>query len=158
MQAWWQQLESRERIMVLIGGIITALILYYGVILKPLMDNHEKNVQLIEQRENDLAWMKSAAKQIKANGNSISVDTSRSVLAITDGTAKQFQMKPFIRSVKPEGSTIVNLDVTSAPYTTMMRWLAHMEKQFGLTVMRLRIQNTDNGVDARITLERTDNS
>ncbi len=60
-----KKLESREKKVLLIGGIAAAAILLYIYALSPLMDDLGRKRDLIPKREKELAEMREMAKQYR---------------------------------------------------------------------------------------------
>jgi general secretion pathway protein M len=156
MMNWWQNLARRERLTLIVGGVITALMLVYGLIWEPL---HSAKAGLTAQNaelEADWQWMQAAAHVLKrapqvqpgtVNRGSLLVDIDRSL--------RQSDLNTLEKRIEPRGSDKVSVDFPQVEFDALIRWLASLSNQYALQVNTLSLQRQQAGrVRARLLLQR----
>jgi len=126
-------LSPRERRMLLIGAVALVAILIFGMLI-PLDRSVAHTQQRLAKKRADLSWMQRVAPQIAmlppaaaANGESL--------LVIVDRSARE-------------------AGLASAPFDTLVGWLARLAQQNGVTVDSAVIEKTGSPglVNANIVL------
>ena len=75
MKQWFKNLVPRERLVVIGGAVVVALVLFWSLVLNPLYSGVDRLSQQIETKRVLIAWMQSAAAEIKGAGNVSVPDT-----------------------------------------------------------------------------------
>ena len=66
VMAYWQGLQPRERVMLLVGGVALLFALFYFLLWQPVMNARMQMQQEVQQQRTLLQWMKEAASEAKA--------------------------------------------------------------------------------------------
>ncbi len=160
MKAWFEELNSRERSILLLGGGALLLMLLYSLLWSPLSAESERLQRDIESQHATLAWMQQAAQQVKSSGM---VNHARrgaegeSLLTLVDRSAKKAVLGGHIKRVQPDKDGTVRIWLEKVEFNSMMRWLATLSREHGVVLGNSNIekQSAAGLVDARITLKRS---
>lgn len=161
MRAWLAGLEPRERLLVIVAAVALILFLLFVLVLQPLHSSYNNlRASVAEQRET-AQWMAQSARnfsQLKRNrGAPVKGLGGRSLLAVTDSTARAGGLGPALQRVEPEGSNGVRVWLEDAAFDDLVRWLARLGSAHGVYVDSLTLERSDAAgrVDTRLTLQAT---
>lgn len=159
MKDWLEKLESRERLMLFAGVVLLALLLLYVLVLSPLGSGyHALQKSVAEQRET-VVWMQGSAQTIQrlrsSSGAAAKGLGGRSLLAVTDSTARAGGLGPALKRVEPEGSNSVRVWLEGAPFDVLIKWLGTLSTQHGVDADTVTLERIEAAglVNARLMLE-----
>ncbi|MCF6217815.1 MAG: type II secretion system protein M [Gammaproteobacteria bacterium] len=160
MKAWFEELNSRERSTLLLGGGALLLMLLYSLLWSPLSAESERLQRDIESQHATLAWMQQAAQQVKTSSmvnNTRRGAEGESLLTLVDRSAKKAVLGGNIKRVQPDKDGSVRIWLEKVEFNSMMRWLATLSREYGVVLGNSNIekQSTAGLVDARLTLKRS---
>ena len=94
----------------------------------------------------DAKWFEKAAAQGMAG---------RSLLSVTDGSARTAGLGDALKRVEPDGSTGVRVWLEGAPFDSVIGWLRVMSSSYGVDVDSASIERTATAgrVNARLSLQ-----
>lgn len=159
LMAYWNNLQSRERKVLIIGAICLLILFGYAVVWEP----HQKAMNglraQIDAKQQDLAWMQQAANsinQLRAGSGGRKGNSKASLLTIVDSSAKQNQLGPAVKRVQPDGQQRVQVWLEKASFDDLMRWVDRLNRQHGVVANSLFIEKgaEPGQVDAKLVLER----
>lgn len=159
MKAWWNGLNPRERMSLLVGGAVLLLFILYVGVWSPLQGNlRQLETRAADQRA-QLAWMRGAAaevRQLRAQGGAPVATGGASLLTVVDRSARQGGLGGALQRVEPDGDTAVRVWLNQAPFNDLLAWLEGLGRKQGVTVSRIAIEHGDKDglVNVRATLER----
>lgn len=134
IQNWLQSLSERERKMVVYGGIAAIFILILGIIL-PLNRTVWQTHARIEQKREDLAWMRSVAPQLAAAGGQvIAPATQDSLIVVVDRAARESGLGAALTSSEPSGQGGLRIRLEKARFDVIVAFLARLSEQHGIQV------------------------
>lgn len=156
MKTWFLELAPRERLLVGGAAVVLLLLLAYLLIIEPLQQRRavlERGV--VAQREL-LAWMRDAVVPLRGATTAPADSRGRSLFAVVDRSARATVLAGALQRVQPEGQGNVRVWFENAPFDDLVRWVATLQREHGITVNTLSIEQTDTAglVTARLTLER----
>lgn len=158
MKDWFENLQPRERMIVIVGGIITVIILLWALIWNPITT---RTAELREEVSSDrelLAWMQDASSRITAaeSSGAIKVKNNVTLIAAVENTSKRSGLRAAISSMKPEGTNKINLDIKEANFDDMIRWQGQLLTEYGIRAEQFSAKPSDKPglVNARLTLTR----
>ena len=73
VKKYWQGLESRERLILSVGGILVLLILVYAFVWQPWHKSLSSMKKEIQPLRSDLVWIRQHAEIIKNGGQTKSL-------------------------------------------------------------------------------------
>jgi general secretion pathway protein M len=124
-------LSERDRRMLLIGAVVCALLLLYIVIqLDSSVSSAHKR---IKKKQEDLAWILTAAPEIAAAGP-IGTASGESLLVIVDRSARESGLGTALAGSEPSGPGGLSVRLQRASFDTLIMWLARLSQQNGIRV------------------------
>jgi len=134
MGAWLQSLSERERRMVMFGGIAAIALLIVAVIF-PLSGSVSKAHRRIEQKQQDLAWMKGVAPALAAAGPLAKPpENQESLIVLIDRSARELGLGSSLTSSEPSGPGGLRVRLEKAPFDILVGWIARLSDQNGIRV------------------------
>lgn len=155
LREYWDNLQRRERRMVLGGVIVTLLLLLYAVVVEPVAGELSRLQASVHERHVALAWMQQAAQEVKQMnlGSQVPGDHD-SLLALVDSSARNHKLGPGIKRLQPEGPRGVRVWLEQVPFDDVLSWVdalaARSVRITGLSVERSTVPGL---VDLRIVVE-----
>lgn len=160
IQAWWDNLQARERMFVLVAAIVVFGFLAYNLTWAPLATARDDKLQQVQNKRELLAWMQTKSGEVKqlrlTNPNLLSSSRDRSLLAVVDSTAKQLGLGQSIKRIEPSGKESVNLWIEDMPFDSLMILLGQLDKRDNIRVTEASLSNQDGPglISAKISLGR----
>jgi len=144
-------LSERDRRMLLIGGALIVLLLLY-VIIQPdssVSSAHKR----IKKKQDDLAWIQTAAPEIVAAGP-INSSGGESWLVIIDSSAREAGLGNALAGSEPSGTNGLSVRLQKASFDKLILWLSRLSHQNGIRVESASVDSAgDPGlVNAAIVL------
>lgn len=159
-QQWLDTLESREKRIVIGGGIALVVILFYLLIWDPIISGHEEQ-QLKNNSQRQLySWMEDAGAEIislqSAGSSSATRFKNQSISSLADRSARTTGLKAFISKIE-QNKNDVKVILKDADFDLIINWLTDLENRYGIISSQIKIERSkeDGAVNANITLERT---
>ncbi|KAB7622987.1 type II secretion system protein GspM [Alkalilimnicola sp. S0819] len=158
MKQWWQGLQRREQLTLLLGGIALGLIVYVFALWLPA---HREVASLREQVREEratLEWMRQAALEVRAlgggPGNGARPQDSRSLAARIDAAARAAGLQESLR-VESSGQRQVRLSFDNTPFDPLIGWLVVLRNEHGIraSTASFRSAEATGRVDAQLILE-----
>jgi len=134
-------MSESERRLVYLCGIVAVLVLIFAVIV-PLDRSVAAAHHRVEQKTNDLAWMRGVAPQLAALGpGPLAVPTKDSLLVVVDRSARESDLASSMVGSSPSGTSGLRVRFEKAPFDTLVAWLARMSDQQGIRVDSAQIDD-----------------
>lgn len=159
MKDWLESLESRERMLLAAGAALLALLLIYVLVLAPIRTDYQQLKKSVTEQQATAAWMQESAQIIQSLGSSDGGAArglgGRSLLSVTDATARASGLGPALKRVEPEGGNSVRVWLEGASFDVFIKWLVTLNNQHGVAASSVTLERNEAAgqVDARLTLE-----
>lgn len=159
MKDWLEGLESRERLMLIAGIVLLALLLFYAMVLAPLRSGYHALQENVSGQRATAVWMQESAQTIQrlrgSSGAAAKGLGGRSLLAVTDSTARAGGLGSALKRVEPEGGNSVRVWLEGAPFDILIRWLGTLSTQHGVAADSVTLERNEavGRVNVRLTLE-----
>lgn len=157
MKQYWQNLQERERRLVIAGAVVLALLLLYAAVWSPFQDHVRSTRERVAAQQETLAWMQQAAAEInRLRGRTPSArPTGASLLTVTDQVARAQGLTEALQRVQPDGQKGVRVWLEGAAFDSVLRWLDTLVARHGVTVSSFTVEAgaAPGQVNARIVLE-----
>jgi general secretion pathway protein M len=159
MQAWWKAREPRERQVLLVGGIVTAVLLVWALVWYPLQRSRNDLRVRVQAQQIALQQMRSdSARVAQLHGLGARAKVERqgkSLLALADATARGAQLANELRRVEPVGPKSVRVSFEGASFDAIADWLEGLARDFGVVATDFSADRAEGAgrVNARVTLE-----
>jgi type II secretory pathway component PulM len=128
---YYAKLSDREQRILLIGGV-AALILIILAILMPLQRHVGELTQRVEQKRDDLVWLRSMAPQLAGLRNIGPQPLNESLVVLVDRTARQSGLQRAVVGSQPDGDVSVRFEQT--PFDGLLAWLSQLRQSYGVRV------------------------
>lgn len=150
MKAWLLSLTQRERVLVLSATAVIALFIFYALIIEPIATTYEKNQRNVAAATETLAWMKSAAKEVKKlRGGAPALQKPRGkklALGLVDRTVRKAGLAQVMKRVQPEGDSGVKVWFENVAFDGLAKWLSVVESKHGLMVSEINVEQIEDKV------------
>ncbi|MEM9232628.1 MAG: type II secretion system protein M [Pseudomonadota bacterium] len=145
MTAWWFDLSSRERVMIMIGGAVLVLALFLIMIVRPLNDYRERSIAEYDRAVSTHKQVTLAAAA--PQDDALDAATLRSILTSTANA------NGIIINRISSQENALDVSVAGTRTSRLYGWIAVLEEQHNVMVQdaQLRPAN-EGGVTARLTL------
>ena len=156
MDSYFSTLTFRERLLIILAGVIGLLMIGYLTIWEPksVQLNQLRNNQIPES-EQTLAWVKQALANAKKQPNVAKQKIIQGpLLTVIEQTAKTSQVNKTIRRMQPSQDQTVKIWMDEVKFDQWLTWINYLRKQ-NVYVERASIVNKSPGiVNVRLTLAR----
>ncbi len=159
MKSWWQNLSSREQLIVLCGGVAGILILLYLMVWSPLHNHIQDMQKKTIKQETLLSWMQGASKDLQqlrqASKPKSNLATPQNLLALVDQSAKDNKLKSSMTEFAQTENNKVAIKFTSISFDKLATWLTTLwsEHHVEVSEMTATSKGGDGTVQAQVTLE-----
>lgn len=160
MKNWYNSLSARERNLVVYGSILSAIILFWMLVAKPLYNKHNKLTNTIQNKTSALELMQGQSVQVKQLQQQISANktpkTSGNPQQLVERSLQTWRLKPALGRMQSQGSNAVRLTLKDANADRFMRFLDDLENKYALAVESLSMTaDKESGLaDIRLTVKR----
>ena len=160
MRQWWLSRSPKDKLALMVGFSAIVLLLLYLLVWLPFQQQVEKNRTLAASQRSTLTWMQERVAEIKLlkqrQASSNKSGNREALLTLVDRTAKQHQLRQFIKRLKPEGSAAVQIWVEQAPFDALIQWLGLLVNQHGILLESVNIERQEKTglINARLNLQR----
>lgn len=162
MRDWLEGLEPRERLLVMAGAALLAMFLVFVLVWLPVRSGYSNLKTSVAEQRDTAAWMQRSAQQLaelKRSGGAAPTGLGgRSLLAVTDSTARAGGLGDALKRVEPEGRDNVRVWLDGASFDVLVKWLATLSSTHGILVDSATLERSETAgrVNARLTLQATD--
>lgn len=158
LRARFDTLEPRERRFLVAGAVaVVAAVLYFAVVA-PLAAYRAQLEQRVESQRELVAWMRGAVEVLRERGpaREPAVDTSGSLLALVDSSARSAGLAQPLRRIQQEGDDAVRVRLEGAGFDQVIVWLDNLRQRYGVIASDMSVDRAEGAglVNASITLTR----
>lgn len=158
---WFNNLQSRERLL-LIGGVVAlAILIIYLWVLEPLSRDVRDLRARSDGAEAQLSWMRNASAEVRSLKSSGSrntkVDTRTSLITAVEKSTTQAAIRGSVKRMEPRGNNKISVELEGVGFDQLMSWLGTLESRYGAKAVQVNStrSNLPGRVDARLILERS---
>jgi general secretion pathway protein M len=162
MKDWYDNLEAREQVFVLLGAVFVAITLIYFLLWAPLDKSHKQMAASVSDWEHSLAEL----RPLRSVGTSTSTGTPRftassqqAPIIIVDQTLRSRGLEQYRRRSQPTANNGIRVEFENVSFDELVLWLGDLGTQHDLHVqagsMSLQTQAGPGRINASLTLERT---
>ena len=163
MKDWFDNLEARERVFVLGGGLFAVVALVYGLLWAPLDKNHEQLAQSVSNWEHSLAELRPlrslATSSSRRPGAGRTVDSQQAPIIVVDQTLRSRGLEQYRRRSQPTTSNGVRVEFEGIAFDDLVLWLGDLSSQHNMHVQAGSLsaisQAGPGRINASLTLERS---
>ncbi|WP_376697376.1 type II secretion system protein GspM [Wenzhouxiangella sp. EGI_FJ10305] len=153
----WQQLDTRQRRLIGLAGLVLIVALVYVWVWEPLAEAREAERERIAQQQALLNWLGAVApmaERLRENSRSSRDLGGRSLLGLADETARAAGLAGAVARIEPTGDDEVRVWLEGADFVSVMTWLEEFSRSRPVQVDQLQVDGSgDEGqVNVRVTL------
>ncbi len=159
MRDWFESLEARERLFVVLGAVIVSISLLWGLIWVPLDKGHRDLEQRVSTWERSLAELRPLVSMPRPqNGSrSTSAAAAQSPVVVVDSTLRSHGLgQPKRSQPTPNG---IRVEFENVAFDKLVVWLGELSSQYGMEVQAGSVSTatpvSPGRVNATLTLERS---
>ncbi|MEP1551413.1 MAG: type II secretion system protein M [Paraglaciecola sp.] len=137
----YQQLNEREKRLVLISAVFVVVAIFYWGIWSPLTTSIEKGQAAIDSQRNLLTWVQknaNRAAQLRSSSGRVSGFSGSLPQAVNQAANR---LKIVISRMQPQNNEI-QVWVDQAPFNDVLSWLQSLEKM-GIIILDIDIAESD---------------
>lgn len=150
MTAWWTSLADRERLLISIAGVLTALVLIWQFALVPTMTARAEARANLEEADRDLSRIQETYMRKRALGAAAPANARPTSASIEDfkaaitGSAGDIGLS--IARLQGDNDTSVRLVFENADPRLIFLWLEDVQAKHGGQVMRFNMEQAGGGL------------
>lgn len=160
MKDWLDTLAPRERIMVLICGVVVAVAMIWLLVWRPLDSRHDALRASVEDWEDGLARLQRVA-ELRGSGNTTAsqqLGIDQTPVVIVDTTLRARGLSSALRRSQPTTSTGIRVEFENVPFNSLVLWLGDLSSRYGMDVqagsLSVPPRAEPGRINATLTLER----
>ena len=156
MKEWYSRQSPRDRVIVVLLGVVTVAGMLYALAWHPLQTRYASTQQALVNKQETLAFIQRAGAQLRASaGGVVEKKTSdKAPYLLIDQVIREARMDPPER-VEPSGSDGARVQFGEVEFDKLVSVLAELEL-YGLQVSTMTISRKNQGtVSARFNMERS---
>ena len=160
LKSWFLMLSSREKTLVSIAAVSVVIMMFWLLIINPILTKNEKLTKLTEAKQTELTLMQRQAvlvkqlqKQVKATGVKKVEGNPQQLI---EQALKTWRLKPTLQKMQAQGDKKISLSLKEAEADKVMRFIAELETKYGLASSNMVISK-GKGVgtaNVRLSLEK----
>jgi general secretion pathway protein M len=162
MREWFDNLEARERIFVVVGAFFTVVALVYVLLWTPFDRQHRQLATRVDSWESSLqelgplsALVASGAQTTSQSGNR---GRQQAPIIIVDQTLRGRGLYPFLSRSQPTTTNGIRVELQGVAFDELVVWLGDLSGQYGMHVQSGSLSRATQAgpgrVNANLTLER----
>jgi len=162
MKDWYDNLEAREQVFVLIGAVFVGIALLYYVLWAPLDRNHSQVATRVDTWERSLAELRPLQAMVAAGGLNNStgaIGSQQAPIIIVSQTLQSRGLEQYRRRSQPTTSNGIRVEFEEVAFDDLMLWLGDLSDNHAMYVQSGSLSEGDaigdGRVNASLTLERS---
>ena len=161
MKDWYDNLEAREQVFVLVGAVFVIIALIYFLLWAPLNKNHKQVAASVSSWERSLAELRPLRSLGVSPGPGtvpVAGSSQQAPIIIVDQTLRGRGLEQFRRRSQPTANNGIRVEFENVAFDELVVWLGDLGTQYDLHVqagsMSLQTQAGPGRINASLTLER----
>ena len=161
MRNWYETLEVREQVFVLIGAVFVVIALVYILLWTPLDKSHKQVAASVSDWERSLVELRplrSMASTGSTGTTRFTASSQQAPIIIVDQTLRSRGLETFRRRSQPTANNGIRVEFENVAFDELVLWLGDLGAQHDLHVqagsMSIQTQAGPGRINASLTLER----
>ncbi|MBD1391102.1 type II secretion system protein M [Neiella sp. HB171785] len=125
----WQQLQQRERRLLIAMAVAFAVLVFYLLIWQPLHNSVTTGQQRLQAQQNTLEWMRTSVSRVLLSRSATaqsSAKVSGSLSQRVNRTASQHKIK--LSRIQPQKDEL-SVRIDKAEFNALLAWLQTLQRQ-----------------------------
>ncbi len=161
MRDWYDSLEAREQVFVLIGAVFVVIALLYYVLWQPFDRSHRQLAASVNNWERSLAELRPLRAVVAAGGlnqaNAVAASQQAPIIVVSQ-TLQSRGLEQYRRRSQPTTSNGIRVEFEDVAFDDLVLWLGDLGDNYGMHVQAGSLSHGravgDGRVNASLTLER----
>lgn len=145
MKERWQNLNSREKNLILIGAILIIFAVAYRfwwwshervIVLSNQLTQSETSIKRFQQVVGTLVTLKNSQKESEAV-------TPESLLAAVENAVREASISKSVTQITAVKSGVVRLQLNNVGFDDLITWLGKIQKEKGIYVLQITVNKTN---------------
>lgn len=151
----WTELQPRDQLVLRLGAIALCLLLFYLLIVDPIVSARDDAEQRLQATREALTVMRQQAADLKAVQGGMTAQATGSLLTQVERSAGEQGLRDALRRLQPNDNDQIQVSLEGASYDQLMEWLTSLRQQ-GVRVQRADIQvdRASELLEVQLLLER----
>ncbi len=159
MKAWWNRLQTRERILLGVAALVVALTLLWTLIWEPLAASRQALRDELAAQQALLDWLERIEPQVEQLRRQDRGERSlegRSALAVVDQSARAAGLAGALKRIEPGAGGEIRVSFEQAAFVELMSWLETLIRTRPLVVTRFDVSrgNQPGRADSLVVLRQ----
>ncbi|HSG66704.1 MAG TPA: type II secretion system protein M [Gammaproteobacteria bacterium] len=156
MRDWFANLDTRERIILIAGGAVAAIIVWWGLIWTPLSSRNTELTEAVVEKQRMLATLQRARAATTTSETQVDAATRQSLVLLVDQTHRSFGLEGRLLRTQPDGADGIRVTFQDAAFDGLIGWLGTMQTSYGIAVESATIDGARSAgvINATIVLRR----
>ena len=139
---YWRQLNEREQLLVMIGGILLALFVLYFLVYRSLLNAVETKQQTLITARSTWAWMKQV-EPVLVKKETVEVLNRSHLLSVLSTQLTETSFKQYPYHLEQAAAQQIQLTFAEVPYVSFMQWLNKLSTKYAFSIQQLDMSRTD---------------
>ncbi len=145
MKTWWDGISLRERLIVVIAGIVLLYVLLDIILIQPLLSHTQQISEDTVQAQEDLNWMQQAIARLPRGGSGAVRAIKGSIATYIDGQITRAGLKKNLQQMTPILKHSVRVRLSDVDFNQLLNFLVALESSIVIEEVRI-LPQSDNGV------------
>jgi len=161
LKKYWSGLQARERLILVCGGVVVALILFYALVWQPWHKAISEMEAKLPTMRSNLVWMRQQADTLANSGGGADktyAGADQSLLSVVEQSAGRANVKSAIQQLVPsQNGSEVRVVLDGVNFNQWIRWIDDLFKRYGVNIKQAtaeRNEDSPNIAEVRVTFVR----
>lgn len=149
MTNWWSGLEARERLLIMVAAMLTAIVLVWQFVLVPTLNTRAEARATLEESDRTLSRIQENYMRKRAQGAASPANVGPAVASIEDFKARvtgaASDMGLSIARLQGDNTTYVRLVFENADPRMIFLWLEDIQAKHNGQVSRFNMEQAGGG-------------
>jgi type II secretory pathway component PulM len=149
MTNWWSGLEARERLLIMVAAMLTAIVLVWQFVLVPTLNTRAEARAMLEESDRTLSRIQENYMRKRAQGAASPANVGPAVASIEDFKARvtgaASDMGLSIARLQGDNTTYVRLVFENADPRMIFLWLEDIQARHNGQVSRFNMEQAGGG-------------
>jgi len=160
MKEWFEQLAPRERLLVMVAGVLVGITIIVTLGIRPIINQTSRGHELVDDKQALLAELSQVAQRLGPQGagtQSAGLGSTQSLVVLVDQTTRTNGLAPYLKRNQPDGASSIRLRFENAPFDNLVEWLGQLQSQYGLsaTSANIDVAAEPGRVSCNLTISRS---
>jgi type II secretory pathway component PulM len=155
LQAYWDELASRERNLIAVGLFVILPVGLYLYVWQPIQTERTRLTIRVEQLRGELAQLRTDSEEIKRLRGQIPIRSSKNLQLTAHDAAARFGLPDLPGAITAQGHDRLLVNLEGVAFDGWMRWLGELGVQ-GISLASCKVESLPIAGQVRIkaTLSR----